>query len=217
MTQKVELVDRNGNPLNVVNGKLQVNALTGLASGGRVFTQTVTPLGLAIVIYTATALVGALPLWNPTGSGVKVVPLSYTVARVSGTTAFAAFGMMARNGVGSVVATGSQITAFAETTPVNGKLGLVNSISGAGGGETSKIKSSNAGTITVTASVAAEFIRTMGYMQPEIDTTPTGINVIEHDFKGRVEVYPGTMVWIAATKASVALFAQTIEWEEVPI
>ncbi len=200
--------------LELVDGAVQVVPSGGRASSGRVFTQSVTPLGLAMIIYSATALIGSLPLWNPTGSGVVVEPLTYTMARTSGTTAFSAFGMQARNGVGAVIATGSQITAFAETTPVNGKLGLVNGVAGSGGGETSKIKSSNAGTITVTAGVAAEFIRTMGYMQPEVDATPTGVNVIEHDFKGRVLVYPGTMVWISCTKASVALFAQTIEWEE---
>jgi len=203
--------------LELVDGVVQVQPKRGLASGGRVFSQSTTPLGLAMVIYTATALVGSLPLWNPSGSGVKVVPLRYSAARTSGTTAFSAFGVMARNGVGDVIATGHQITAFAETQAVNGKLGLVNSVAGAGGGENSKIKSSNAGTVTVVASVAAEFIRTVGYMQPEIDTTPTGLNIIDYDFKGTLEVYPGTMVWIAATKASVALFAQTIEWEEVPL
>ena len=200
--------------LELVDGAIQVVPRTGRASGGRIFTQSTTPLGLAMVIYTATALIGSLPLWNPHGSGVVVEPLTYTAARTSGTTAFSAFGMQARNGMGSVIATGSQITAFAETVPVNGKLGVINGIAGTGGGEASKIKSSNAGAVTVTAGVAAEFIRTMGYMQPEIDSTPTGINAIEHDFKGRVLIYPGTMAWIAATKASVALFAQTIEWEE---
>ena len=212
MTQTVQIEG-----LEVKDGVLQVQPKSGLASNGRVFSQSTTPLGLAMVIYTATALVGSLPLWNPAGSGVKVVPLRYTAARTSGVTAFAGFGMMARNGMGAVIASGTQITAFAETVPVNGKLGVVNAVAGAGGGEASKIKSSNAGVITVTAGVAAEFIRTLGYMNPEVDATPTGLNVIDHEFNGRIEVYPGTMTWIAATKASVALFAQTIEWEEVPI
>ena len=32
-----------------------------------VFSNSPTPLGLAIPIYTATALAGGMPLWNPQG------------------------------------------------------------------------------------------------------------------------------------------------------
>lgn len=182
-----------------------------------VFSSTTTPLGLAIPIYTATALAGGMPLWNPQGSGVKAVLTKYTAARASGTAAvFAAF-LMARNGVGSVIGTGQQITAFAETVPINGKLGLVNSITGSGGGPNSKLRSSRAGTVTVSAGVAAEAIETLGGTGVEADLTTNGISLINHDFDGRIEVYPGTMVWIAATLASVALYAQTLGWYEVEV
>ena len=182
-----------------------------------VFSNSPTPLGLAIPIYTATALAGGMPLWNPQGSGVKGVLTKAMVARASGTAAVFSVGLMARNGVGAVIATGSQITAFAETTPINGKLGLVNSIAGSGGGPTSRIKSSRAGTVTVTAGVAAEWVETLGATGVEADVTANGISLINHDFDGRIEVYPGTMVWLAATLASVALYATTIGWYEVPV
>ena len=182
-----------------------------------VFSNSPTPLGLAIPIYTATALAGGMPLWNPQGSGVKGVLTKAMVARASGTAAVFSVGLMARNGVGAVIATGSQITAFAETTPINGKLGLVNGIAGSGGGPTSRIKSSRAGTVTVTAGVAAEWVETLGGTGIEADATANGISLINHDFDGRIEVYPGTMVWLAATLASVALYATTIGWYEVPI
>ena len=35
---------------------------------GRVFCQSATPLGLAIPIYTATAIAGSMPLFNPPNS-----------------------------------------------------------------------------------------------------------------------------------------------------
>jgi len=182
-----------------------------------VFSNSPTPLGLAIPIYTATALAGGMPLWNPQGSGVKGVLTKAMVARASGTAAVFSVGLMARNGVGAVIATGSQITAFAETTPINGKLGLVNGIAGSGGGPVSRIKSSRAGTVTVTAGVAAEWVETLGATGVEADATANGISLINHDFDGRIEVYPGTMVWLAATLASVALYATTIGWYEVPL
>jgi hypothetical protein len=181
-----------------------------------VFSSSTTPLGLAIPVYTTVTPLGNV-LWNPQGSGVKAVLAKYNAARASGTAGFFAIGLMARNGVGSVIATGAQVTAFAETTPINGKLGLVNSIAGSGGGPTSRVKSSRAGTCTVTAAVAGEWIETLGATGVEADATTNGISLINHDFDGRIEVYPGTMVWLAATLASVALYASTIGWYEVAI
>lgn len=182
-----------------------------------IFSNSPTPLGLAIPIYTATALAGGMPLWNPIGSGVKAVLTKVTISRASGTAAVFSVGLMARNGVGSVIGTGQQITAFAETIPINGKLGLVNSIAGTGGGPTSKIKSSRAGTVTVTAAVAAEWVKTLGGTGVEADATANGISFIDRDFEGGLEVYPGTMVWLGATLASVALYASTIDWYEVEL
>ena len=182
-----------------------------------VFSNSPTPLGLAIPIYTGTALAGGMPLWNPAGSGVKAVLTKITIARASGTAAVFSVGLMARNGVGSGIATGAQITAFAETTPINGKLGLVNAIAGTGGGPTSRVKSSRAGTVTVTAAVAAEWVETLGGTGVEADATTNGISYILRDFDGELEVYPGTIVWLGATLASVALYASTIRWYEVPL
>ena len=182
-----------------------------------VFSHAPTPLGLAIPIYTATALAGAMPIWNPIGSGVKVVLAKCHISRVSGTAAVNNFGLYARNGVGSVIGTGQQITAFAETVPINGQLGLVNSVAGTGGGPTSKVKSSRAGTVTVTAGVAAELVEALGGSGVEADATANGISWINHDFDGRLEVYPGTMVWVASVLASVALYNTQISWYEVPI
>ena len=181
------------------------------------FSSANTPLGLAIPIYTDTALAGGMPVWNPAGSGVKVVLTKVNIARASGTAAVATFGLMARNGMGAVIGTGQQATAFAETTPINGKLGLVNGVAGAGGGPTSKVKSSRAGTVTVTAAVAAEWVETLGGTGIEANATTNGISLINHDFDGRIQVYPGTMVWLGSVLASVALYTVTIGWYEVPL
>ena len=186
-----------------------------------VFSHSVTPLGLALPIYTATALgssaISGLPIWNPIGSTVKCVLVKAQIARASGTAAVSTFGLMARNGCGANIATGAQITAFAETIPINGKLGLVNSVSGSGGGPTSKVKSSRAGTVTMSAGVAAEWVETLGATGVEADATANGISLVNHDFDGRIEVYPGTMVWLASVLATVALYTMTFSWYEVPI
>ena len=173
---------------------------------GRVFSQTTTPLGVAIPIYTSVTPLGNA-LWNPAGSGVDVELINYNASRVSGVEAFGAIGLMARKVAQSAIATGSQITAFAETTPVNGMIG---------GGQASRVKSSNAGTCTITAGVAAEYVRNLFAMLPVIDTTAAESPLKEVDFDGTVIVEPGVLVWVAATVASVALFAQTLTWKELP-
>ena len=198
--------------LEVVDGAALVSQKEGKYTAavrrGRVFHQTTTPLGLAIPIYTGTGIPGCV-VWNVPSSGVKVVPLSYAATRTSGTAAFAAIGMMARQDMGADLATGSEITAFAQTTPINAQIGA---------GQASRVRSSNAGTITIRAGVAAEFIHTIAGMNLEADTsTAHQSQPIVYDFDGKLEIFPGTLIWFAATKASVALFAQTFMWEEVLI
>lgn len=174
------------------------------AKAGRVFSQTTTPLGLAIPIYTSVTPLGN-PLWNPMGSGIDVELINYNAARVSGVEAFGAIGLMAR--VIRLASLGTGITAFAETAPINGLIGE---------GLVSKVKSSNAGTCTITAGVAAEYVRNLFGMLPVIDTSAVESPVKEVDFDGTVILPPGTLAWIAATVASVALFAQTLTWKEIP-
>lgn len=189
---------------------------------GRVFCSSTTPLGVAIPIYTSVTPLGNV-LWNPIGSGVKAVLLDYSALYVSGASVNGVISLYARNGVGSVIASGAaagQFTAFADTVPVNGRMGLVNSIPGTGGGETSKVRSSNAGTCTFTAGVAAEAVQHMFTYNQALSASAQGtIPVLPatFDFRGRVHVYPGTVVWVASNLASVSLFAQSLSWEEIDL
>ena len=188
--------------MDMLHGKHYQDALAG-----RVFSQTTTPLGLAIPIYTSTAPVGNA-LWNPTGSKVNVELINYNASRVSGVEAFGTVGLMYRKVAQSAIATGAKITAFSEVAPINGLLG---------GGLTSHVKSSNAGTITISAGVAAEYIRNLFGMLPVIDTSVAESPVKEVDFEGKIIVPPGVIVWVTGSVASVALFAQTLTWKEIPI
>lgn len=187
--------------VDTLHGKHYVDALAG-----RVFSQCPTPLGLAIPIYTATAIAGGMPIWNPPSSGVNVELVSVTLARTSGTADFGAVGLMARQL--QAIATGAIMTALAETTPYNGNLFA---------GNRSKVKSSNAGTCTVSAGVAGDWVRTVAAINLEADTgTAHSTDVLQFDFDGTVIVPPGVLVYLAATKASAALYASTIVWKEIP-
>ncbi len=179
------------------------------ALAGRVFSHIPTPLGLAIPIYTATSIAGAMPIWNPTGSGVNVELISASTGYVSGTSAYGTVVLMARNDVGNQLATASEITVFAETTPKNALLGS---------GLKSKVRSSNAGAVTITAGTAAEAVRTLFTMNLEAATGTEHPAALAHiDFNGTVIIPPGVLVWVANRVASSALFATTLVWKENPV
>jgi hypothetical protein len=173
---------------------------------GRVFSQANTNLGLAIPIYTATAIVGGMPIWNPPNSGVLVELISVTLGRASGTSDFGAVSLLARQL--NAIATGEICTAFAATTPKNGY---------AFGGNATKVKSSNAGTVTVSAGVAGDTWRHLASHSAEADATATGIHVEKFDFDGTCIVPPGVLVYVADTKATTALYAVDIAWKEIPV
>lgn len=187
--------------VDLVHGTHYTDALAG-----RVFSQAATPLGLAIPIYTATAIAGGMPIWNPPSSGVNVELISVDLGYGSGTADFGAIGVMARRL--TAIATGEIMTALASTTPFNAKLFAGNS---------TKCQSSNAGTCTVSAGVAGDWVRTVASINLEAATATAHGTLIAHfDFDGTLIVPPGVLVYLAATKASVALYASTIVWKEVP-
>ena len=175
---------------------------------GRVFSQATTPLGLAIPIYTATALGGGgMPIWNPPNSGVNVEMISLNAERASGVTAFGAYGVMARKL--NAIATGALMTALADVDPINAM---------PFSGRKSRVLSSNAGTNTVTAGVAADFIRSLFASVPIIDTTAVHVSPTKVVFDpDELIVRPGTLVYLAGTKDSVALYALTWLWKETDL
>lgn len=174
---------------------------------GLVFSQSCTPLGLAIPIYTATAIAGGMPIWNKPDSRVDVELIRVDLAYGSGTADYGSVGLMARKL--QSIATGSLMTALADTTPFNGSLFR---------GTASAVLSSNAGACTVTAGAAGDWVRTLAAINLEAQTgTAHGTVVASYDFGGTLVVPPGTLVYLAASKASVALYASTIIWREVPV
>jgi hypothetical protein len=150
-----------------------------------------------------------MPIWNPVGSGVNVELIKVSTARASGTADFGAIGLMFLKVNQSSLATAAPITAFAETTAKNRLLGS---------GIVSAVKSSNAGTVTITAGAATDWLETLFTMNLEADTgTAHATTKADFDFEGSVIVPPGCLVYVAATKASVALFATSVVWKEIPL
>ncbi len=185
---------------------------------GAVFSQAVTPIGLALPIYTNTALGGAgvcaLPLFNPPGSGVIVELIQVDIAYASGTAAFCSILLMGLPL--TAVGTGNLCTAFPRTDPVNGSLMS---------GTASKIWSYNGvGAVTVTAGTAAAptvaapgVWRTLAGINLEAETgTAHGTSIVKYTFDGTAVLEEGKMSYFAGGKATVALYATCVVWKEIP-
>lgn len=177
---------------------------------GRVFIsadRTAALAGVAIPVYTSVTPVGNV-IWNPAGSGVKIRPISFSIAQVSGNPVVTPIVLMHRLGAGSEIATGAVFTAFAKTTPVNALVGA---------GQASKVFSSNVGTCTLTAGgVIGDVLYDM-FGLPAITAQAIAFTQLTEHFDGRMAFMPGTVIWVVGTAASVALYRQTWIWEEVPV
>lgn len=179
------------------------------AARGRLFFATTTPLGLAIPIYTGTA--PRVALYNPPNSGVNAVLLNISAQRASGTTVEFAAGLFAVTGIDSV-ATGAFITAFpgalnvARDTVRNGILGR---------GNVNKVLAAISGTVTATAWGTGDHIYPLWHSYAAIGTSTTDGCPWNVDLDGRIVLPPGTLCGLAASVASVALYATSIVWEEV--
>ncbi len=188
---------------------------------GQVFTQQTNVAaiaGLAIPIYSATAIAGGAPLYNPTGSNRNIELISYDVIYVSGTGAATFDGVYMMAGQVSAIGTGTGCSVFTNAPPISGLL-LGNSAA--------KALSGNGGTVTVTAGTAtppvngvvgAGAIRSLFSTNVEAATgTAHGTLVCQYVFNGTVIIPPGVLVYLAAIVASVSLYNITVCWKELPI
>ncbi len=189
---------------------------------GLVFSQTVTPLGASLPLYTDTAIgttnVCALPLWNPPDSNVLVEVMRLSVDRASGTAGYGVIGVMAVQL--REIATGSVLTNLGDTAPLNANLL-------AGRGPRTRSSNSIAATnTTLTTGGAAGaptptvpgWIRTLYALNLEADTgTAHATSTSIFDFDGTLCVPPGWLIYFAGSRATAALFASSLVWKEWPI
>lgn len=187
---------------------------------GRVFFQSTSQAsvaGLAIPIFSNTAAAGGNPLWNPPGSNRVVEVISLDVQYASGTADYASLGIMM--GPVAAIGTATGCSVLTSATPFNAYMF---------GGSASKIYSANGGTVTVTAGIAtppvpgvvgAGWVRNLGAINLEAQTgTAHGTTGgPTYNFNGTLILPPGVIMYLAAVKASVALYNLTWCWKEIPI
>jgi hypothetical protein len=188
---------------------------------GQVFTQQTSVAaiaGLAIPIFSATAIAGGAPLWNPSSSNRNIELISYDAVYVSGTGAATFDGIYMMAGQVSAIGTGTGCSVFTNATPTSGLLL---------GGVSAKALSGNGGTVTVTAGTAtppvngivgAGVVRSLFSTNIEAATaTAHGTLVCNYSFNGTCIIPPGVLVYLASIVASVALYNLTVTWKEIPI
>ncbi len=195
------------------------------AMAGRVFSQTTTStaVGVALPVYTATAIcttaIGTPVVLNQSNSNVVCELIAADLEYCSGTTALASVGLMMGFCTGIGAATGCSV--LTSTTAVNGNLGIV-------GG--SKVISTNVTTVTsvtVTAGVftapvtgvpGAGWVRNLFSLNLENSTTtPHGTNLATYWFNGTALMQPGTICYLAASLGTTSLYNATLIWKEISL
>ena len=177
------------------------------ASRGNLWYLTTVVAGLAVPISTTTA--PTVMLWNPAGSGKNAVLGRFNAAYVSGTSVATSIGLAYAANVGNVTATAAPITAFVQSAVGTN---LFNGLFGSG--YTSVMRSSAAGTNTVTAGT---WFKTLAGESALIATTAMNPYVVDYDFQGECIIPPNVAIWVVGAAASGALLSQTLSWVEVPV
>lgn len=188
---------------------------------GRLFwqqTNAAAIAGLALPIYSATAIAGGCPLYNPTGSNRNIELVSYDVVYASAAGAATFDGIFMMAGQVSAIGTGTGCSVFTNAQAFNGAL-----LNGAG----NRALSGNGGTVTVTGGTAtppvngvvgAGVVRTLFSTNLEAATgTAHGTLVCRYTLDGTVIIPPGVLVYLAGIVASVSLYNTTVVWKEIPI
>lgn len=199
-TDIYEAADRQGAALiSQRNLPLYTHAINGSLFHGMNVTA-----GSAIAADDATAPIYSV--WNPSDSGVNVVPVIIRIGcSVLGTRVVSALGLNFVQGTGTGIADASPVTAFA-STPTAIKSATYAT------GTSSKVLFSNTG--TVTASATTTFF-TLGFSHDLITVGNMNLGVFYLD--GALIIPPGTLVYPAfhqAASGSTYLFQMS--WLEIP-
>jgi hypothetical protein len=178
--------------------------LYNLAKQGKVFTGNIAAAGVVLPIYSGnTQQVG---LWNPAGSNVDLVLLRLGLTYVDTTGAAGGYVISQLTGLGSTVATGTNITAFTETAAVSHY---------AGGSYSSSAKFGQGATLTIVGS-AVTILRHLGLNQlvtTAADATTTPWKTA-FDFEGDIVVTPGQAIFVAGNIATLSKWSGSLTWLE---
>lgn len=168
---------------------------------GRVFHGNTAAAGNVLPIFSNTTQ--EMGLWN-SSTDVNAVLTRISLTYVSTTGAAGGFVLGYLTGAGSAL--GGTITAFTDTTPVNGLIGA---------GRTSKCRFTGAAA-TVTAPTIYRSLGLNQLVLTATDATATQWKA-EVEFPGDVILPPGSAVFVAGNIATLVIMAGTMTWVEEDI
>ena len=172
---------------------------------GRLFAGNQAAAGVVLPLYSNTTQ--QCGIFNPLGSGVKVIPIKLNMTYVSTTGAAGGFCLGYKTGCGGSIATGSPgITAATTVTPINLDLGE------SGG---SQVYFMSAAITTAAPAILMQ----LGLNQLVITAATTSGDQWKADYKfdGYPKVAPGTAIFVAGNIATLIIMACTLIWEEIPV
>jgi hypothetical protein len=173
---------------------------------GNVFYSSTASGGVIIPI--STTLTPTYSVWNPSGSGKLLVPITLYVGWTATTAALGNIVWTSTTAASSGLSTSSGFSAFGSSTTVNGNLGA---------GNASVVRVASGGTTTLVA--ASTVYRATGF---SITATTAATSVApgwtwRDDYDGSMIIPPGNAVHIMATTAIAITAEITLVWAEVPL
>ena len=177
---------------------------TEAAIRGKVFYATSLPAGNAIPVNTTTA--PTFFLWNPSDSGVFVVPLWFKAGFASGTGIAGAIGYNILTGAGGAqgTATTAVVTAITDIRPVSSIIG---------GSYTPRARFATTATIVTATS---SFFSASGVSQGAPITSTAALWTMFDNFDGAVALAPGTAIYPVANAAIAEVDQATMAFMEIP-
>jgi hypothetical protein len=172
---------------------------------GNVFYASTASGGAVIPISNSTAGI-TYSLWNPSGSGHLLVPITLYIGWTATTAALGSIVWSATTNAGSGLSSLSGFIAFGTSTTANANLGA---------GNASVMRAATGGTTTLFA--AATVYRNTGLtITPSAPTVAPGW-VWRDDYEGSMVIPPGNAIHLMATTAIAITAEITTVWAEVPI
>lgn len=178
------------------------------ALAGSMFTGTSTAPKTGVLIPIADTTSPTFGLWNFAGSGWNATLVRFTASFVSTTGAPGGILYNALLNAGSAIGTAAPISAFNAGTPTNGYIG---------GGVTSKMRFTPAGTNTLTTAGTTFDQTGVSQLTTTGATTSAPLYTVEDNINGRIVIGPGTFFYVTGSAALLSLMNLTLTWIETPV
>ena len=162
----------------------------------------------SITVLAAASTAQTFFLWNPTGSQTVAIPLRARMTMTTTPTTAGGIGLAYATNWGSSIATGG-VSATTPITPVNMAIGSPNATQ-------SRMNVGSAATI-VSGQEPTNLMPLFGLTDTAISaTTANSYYTFDTEFRGSLQVWPGTTITVVTFTEAVGVGNFYLEWYEIP-